>query len=248
MKVDAYNFFFHPLHTDHSNEVKGLSVVTNIILTALTNGLYLLVLGAVHMREWVMGQGDSATDAKAKKAFDKVFPPGTLADPANDIFVGLHALKKKQKEHLAKLERFASIGAWKHLQRHTANPDSGFDWWMFPTTRPSSTHGKKYALSPRYIQALQNDPAFMASYRKGVILVAKSWGWDLLNDRDLDNPALKWDDYPVRLGKMLQSLTEFGQKDLHDTLVDFIVEHRISLPSWVKNYMKPIPHSAAFVS
>lgn len=247
MKVDAYNFFFHPLHKEHSNEVKGLSIVTNIVLTALTNGLYLLLLGAVHTRECIMGTDIEETETadKAKKVFDKVHPP----KDSDNSFVGLEALKQKQKEHLAKLEEFADNGQWKHLQRHTPHRDSGFDWWMFPTTRASNSYGAQYQLTPRYIQALQNDKDFMKSYREGVLLVAKSWGWDLENNVDFDEPDLKWDGYQVRLGKMLQSLTEFGQKDLHDNLVSFVQAHHIDekLQKWIRPYLKPIPPSQAFI-
>src|SRR5579883_1015915 len=164
MKVDAYNFFFHPLHKDHTDGVKGLSVLTNIVLTAITSGWYLLVFGAIHVREWVMSPPKKPEDDKAKQTFDKVFPPSPNAAPAKNAFVGLFELKRTQKEHLEKLEAYARKGDWAPLQKHTSNPYSGFDWWMFPISRPSEGQGNKYCVNTRYIQALQNDSEFMKNY------------------------------------------------------------------------------------
>lgn len=252
MKVEPYNFFFHPLHNEHTQEVTALSLMTNLVLTVLSNGWYLLIVGAVHTRECVMTheKANEATDAKAKRTFDKVFPPETRkTEDSDDKFVGLQAFIDKHKDCLEKLKRHGEQGNWKHLQTHTGHPDSLHDWYMYPIDRASRTYGEKYRVTSRYRMALQNNPEFMSDYRDGLILGAKSFGFDIVNGRDFDAPSLKWRGHIIRLAKMLQSAREFGQKDLHDSLVDFVYAHHLDqeMRPWMRKYLRPIPESEVFV-
>ena len=152
-------------------------------------------------------------------------------------FVGIKPLKKKQGTHLGKLLNFAKKNEWKHLQTHTMHPDSGFDWWMFPIDHSSSGYGTQYQLSHRDIETLKKDARFIKNYRKGVILVTKSWGWDLESNKDITNSLQYWTNYQVRLGKMAYSLTLFDQKDLLTSLRDFVQTKNIDLEAWIKPYL-----------
>jgi hypothetical protein len=148
-------------------------------------------------------------------------------------------LKLKQQEHLAKLQALALNGEWQHLQEHTLHPDSGFDWWMFPSDRKSRGYGAQYQMSHSEIKLLRTDPIFMRNYREGILLVAQSWGWDLETLQESANPAQKWTNYQVRLGKMLDSLRLFKQDDLRRALTYFIDKQQLapSLEPWIQQLL-----------
>lgn len=172
--------------------------------------------------------------AVAREQFRKVTNTRSTMEPLK-----VTRLKKKQQEHLLKLTALAERGEWEHLQMHTAHPDSGFDWWMFPIDRPSRGHGNEYQMSLKEIQVLKSDPLFMKNYRAGVVLVAKSWGWDLENRKEISNVVQKWTNYQVRLGKMLDSLRLFKQDDLRAALTDLIKQQGLThtLEPWVQKLL-----------
>lgn len=216
MEITCYNFLFHPFQEDHSKKTTTISVITNIALTALTSGLYVIAFLSVHLLEGVGGEKSSLSSRKS--SFQR-----------RDCFVGVEALKQKQYGHLLKLQKLANEGKWQHLQTHTFHPDSGFDWWMFPIDRSSRGQGNLYKLSLRDIENLKKDAEFMANYREGVCLVAKSWGWDLINGIDVTNESQKWTRYGVRLHKMITSLQLFKQTDLLETLQMFMLSKGIQI-------------------
>ena len=228
MKVKCYNFFFHPFSDYHSNNKKIISVITNIALAVITRGLYIPVFVAIHLAERI-----SKTDTSTQ---NQRIPAGVLHSRTG---VDREALKNKQKNHLAKLQALANRGEWQALQEHTNHPDSSFDWWMFPINRESASFGRQYQLTNEDVEALKRDPAFIQNYRKGVILVAKSWGWDLENRRDLTNNKQHWTNYQVRLGKMVHSLKLFGQNDLLGNLVHFIEQKDLcpGLDKWIQRML-----------
>ncbi len=154
-------------------------------------------------------------------------------------------VKDKQKDHLGKLQNLARQGAWEHLREHTSHRDSGFDWWMFPIDRDSQGQGSRYTLTPESIAALKRDPEFMKNYRSGVILVTASWGWDLEKNAPCNplNSSQLWTGYEVRLGKMLHSLTLFGEKDLHGRLVAWFLSKQpngFQRDTWANHYLREI--------
>ena len=130
---------------------------------------------------------------------------------------------------MEKLSALASSGQWQHLQEHTSHPDSGFDWWMFPIDKPSMGQGDLYKLSEEDIRVLKEDPVFMENYRRGVCLIAQSWGWDLESGNDLTNASQNWTGYTVRLYKMITSLELFEQFDLLQSLKGFMDRKGVSL-------------------
>ncbi len=238
MKVELTNFFLHPLHKSHAPVTKVLSVITLVALSALSFGFYLIAFAVGHICE--------------RHEVKQVKPPQLdpiceqlevtqikLPQPLSERLVHI---KEKQADHLGKLEAMVAKGKyfWKHLQAHTVHENSGFDWWMFPVDRPSASHGPKYVVNLEEIERLKLDPEFMANYRKGVVLVAKSWGWDLEKNVDVTNEFQFWAGYDVRLGKMLQSLKLFGQDDLRTNLVGFIDKHELrkGLESWIHPYLQ----------
>lgn len=148
-------------------------------------------------------------------------------------FVGTDALKLKQQKHLEKLKILAQQGRWDCLQKHTLEPDSGFDWWMFPTNWESSSYKKAYQLDDKSLRILEKDPEFMQSFKDGVSLVAKSWGWDIYNKAPFNDPDLKWVGYNIRLEKMIHSLYLFQEQELLASLKLFISSNKIELGKWV---------------
>ncbi len=216
MKIDCYEFLFHPCAPNHSIHIQVLSIITNIALTALTGGIYLVIFGGVHWKErhWV-------------------------PHPTHQGFIGTQPLKIQQKTHLNQLRELANRGQWEHLQAHTHHPASGFDWWMFPTDRASHGYGNVYRVGFTEIRQLKQDQEFMNNYREGVILVAKSWGWDLeeVSSKQPLHPQQKWTGYQVRLGKMLHSLQLFGQDDLRAKLSQCLVRDGVQkdLEPWIQD-------------
>jgi hypothetical protein len=249
MKVETYNFFFHPLHESHSCGAKTAAMITLIALSILSAGIYLAVFAYVSLSgkavEPVVGaptvQNVAAASGVAPVYQRKRFNTSALTKHLNDSsgVSKIRKVKAKQADHLAKLEHLSQNGGWRHLQIHTEHHDSGFDWWMFPVDRSSATFGSDYKLNASEIESLKADPEFMTSYRNGVILVAKSWGWDLELNQDVTNKTQKWSGYNVRLGKMLQSLSLFNQSDLSNNLVGMIHAKGIgpSLDLWIQPYL-----------
>ncbi len=250
--ITPYNFFFHPLHADHREDIRGVSILTNVALTALTGGWYLVAFAAVHAREYMMiqqaEQAAKAASSKPANAFDSIFPAESrVVKFSHGDFVGIPALKKKQREHLKKLEDLAQQGHWTHIQKQTMHPLSSFNAWMLPTSSASEKHGDRYRLTPYNIEMLRNDAEWMKNYRRGVCLIAKSWGWDLNKFEDRSNKTFHWANTRgslERAGTMLQSLTEFGKpvKVLRDRLIGFMEAHKAdqNLAERFNPYLKPI--------
>ena len=194
---------------------------------------------SINEKSWAFQQHSSQKDVP------KIGPPTIvpITQPSPKNFVGLAVLKKRQKEHLHTLQEWANQGQWQHLQTHTSHPDSGFDWWMFPVNRASASYGDAYHIGLDDVEILKKDPEFMQNYRDGVVLVAESWGWDLISHKDVSDEKKYWANYPVRLGKMLQSLTVFQQKDLRDSLIQCVQKANIlsTLEEWILLYLNPTP-------
>jgi hypothetical protein len=228
--IAAYNFLFHPLHHSHTDDVKGCSILSNMALTAITGGWYLILFGGIHAREYVLLnlQMQNTSDAKTASTFKKVFK---LDDKpiqfSHEDFIGTLALKKEQRTLLQRLLKYASRNEWEHLQKITYKKKTRFDDVAFPTADSSIENSDKYRLTPFNIEMLKNDEEWMENYREIVTLVAQSYGWDLKNSLDISDAAHHWRPYAKssceRLGQMLKSLKEFGHpvKDLYETLRKF---------------------------
>lgn len=217
----VYRFFFHPFSEEHSLPVKVLSVITVVALSVLTAGIYFIVF----LRE------------NGKSPFvEKTVVPEQPLGPVSG-FVGIQELKRKQADHLLKLQALAKRGQWEHLREHTLHRDSGFDWWMFPIDRTSQGQGDKYKLGPKDVELLKADPEFMESYRTGVKLVLCSWGWDAFSNSSIQNNEQRWTGYQVRLGKMVHSLLLFEERELLESVKQFCEEQEIALLPQIQKYL-----------
>ena len=128
-------------------------------------------------------------------------------------FVGIEKLKQKHAAQIADFERWAAQAEWERF--HTSH----YDWWAFPIDHPSS-YGFMWVVYEGEAAALKSDPLFVETYRKGVALVAASWGWDVLGQCYLANPkpGQSWHQWPIRLYKMAQSVKLFGYEELFKSL------------------------------
>lgn len=128
-------------------------------------------------------------------------------------FVGLDALKSRHGEQVAKFENWAWAGDWSAF--HTGH----YDWWAFPIDRPSS-QGLMWTVCAGEIRALNEDSDFGIRYRRGLELVALSWGWDIRQGNEIAAPAphQQWRDWPIRLHKMTVSADLFGELEFHESL------------------------------
>jgi len=170
----------------------------------------------------------------------EVIPLGCATSSTSRGFVGTAELKRKQADHLQKLRTLSQQGKWERLREHTIHPDSGFDWWMFPTDRESMGQGDKYKLGPADIEALKQDPEFMNSYREGVYLVLFSWGWDASVRELFASDKRYWTDYQERLGKMIHSLSLFGEEALFQNVKLFCERMVVisTLKPWIQELLK----------
>jgi hypothetical protein len=131
----------------------------------------------------------------------------------NPDFVGIEELKRKHSAQLALFEQWAASGNWSAFHR------SHYDWWMFPYDK-SSVYGKAYTVYEAEVLELKNDELFVKNYLRGVELLLLSWGWDLKQQRLVENPGQyqKWANWPIRLYKCGCSLLLFGFEDIFQSV------------------------------
>jgi len=155
----------------------------------------------------------------------------------NPEFVGIQALKQKHAAQLKQFEQWAEARDWLAFLHHH------YDWWMFPISRTSLGQGAQYTVYRQEIESLKNDREFMENYRRGVKLLTLSWGWDIDQQKPVNNPDpdQKWNHYEVRLGKMADSLKLFGEIELFKSLRQYF----LSLPAseqpkeeWARAHLK----------
>jgi hypothetical protein len=93
---------------------------------------------------------------------------------------------------------------------------------MDPLLRSASHSG---AASAAAAPASVPPGGFIRALRRGVVILAESWGWDVLNSKPIDPKALRgstaaqrWANWPVRLYKAGRCMQVFEQKDLFQGL------------------------------
>ncbi len=154
----------------------------------------------------------------------------TRSPSAPPVTAKVANLKRRQAEQLVIFEGYAQKHQWERF--HTDH----YDWWMFPVNRPSS-YGDQYNFSATELESLRNDPEFMASYRRGVQLVALSYGWDTTSSTPV--PRIEkgqgWRHYGVRLGKMATSLQLLHEKGLFQSMQQFarLMVDPLKVDGWV---------------
>lgn len=115
------------------------------------------------------------------------------------------ALLARHGAQVTAFEAWAAAGEWRRFhQEH-------YDWWAFPIDRPSS-QGTRWVVNASEAAELRRDPVFWTQYRRGLKLVAASFGWDLAAAAPIaaPQPGQAWHDWPVRLHKMARSARLFG--------------------------------------
>lgn len=224
MKVNksAYNFFFHPLSKKHSGLKKLCAVVVLVALSAISVFSYSLIFTAVNISDRL----------KDRRITPK---PDPKLKPRDPVLAKVQTVKKKHKWQLEQFEKWARQGKW-HMFHHD---NSHYDWWMFPVSRSSSGQGDTYAVYAPEIALLKSDPDFMRDFRRGAELVARSWGWDITTGQPASPclPNQKWENWPVRLGKMADSLRLFGEESYRTNMRPFALQRTNwrSFEGWVKS-------------
>lgn len=128
-------------------------------------------------------------------------------------FVGVERLKHTHQRQIADFQRWAAQDDWERFH------SSHYDWWAFPIDQKSS-YGLMWTVYEGEITELKMDSSFLEGYRRGVTLVAASWGWDLANQSHLvdPKPGQSWHRWPVRLYKAVYSVKLFSYLDLFESL------------------------------
>lgn len=109
-----------------------------------------------------------------------------------------------------------------HLSDHETNrrdndPETG---WAFPVDERSS-FGTLWTLTPEAIRELRSKDEWISSFRRGVIIASRAWGWDVITGTVIKETGLMWTEWPVRLFKMGLSCMIFKQCDLEEGLAKF---------------------------
>ena len=131
-------------------------------------------------------------------------------DPA---FAGLEMLKQTHRRQIDEFESWAVQNGWERFHY------SHYDWWAFPIDQPSA-YGFKWVVYEGEIASLLGDASFMQRYKRGVELVAASWGWNLPAHSFIasPHPGQSWHNWPIRLYKAAQSVKLFGLADTFESL------------------------------
>lgn len=219
MKVEeAYQFIFHPWSEEHSLETKIAATIADIALTVFSFGLFLFPFLYYQWQDrdvTVINQSTSASKKadevlKSPVSSPKASVRKTGSTTNSQLSSKARAVKEKQAGQLKQFEQWAAAGQWGHIHR------AHYDWWMYPVNYSSRTTGSTYQLNANEVDELKADPEFMQNYKRGVVLGAQAWGWDVLNSKPIEKPTSdqKWQNWDVRLGKMIDSLNLFNESDL----------------------------------
>lgn len=130
-------------------------------------------------------------------------------------FIGVKKLIEHQELQLKKFEEWATNKEW------SAFHEAHYDWWMFPIDQPSRL-GLAYTVYDSEVKELKENADFTRKYLRGVELLLLSWGWDLYESREINDPDpdQTWHHWPIRLYKCAQSLKLFGfEKELGSVLL-----------------------------
>ena len=134
----------------------------------------------------------------------------------NKYFIGLSKLKLKHKSQLDKFEQWNKKGEYKKF-----GPCNHFDWWAFPINSDSGK-GYMYTVFQDEVNELLNDVEFVKNYKRGVELMVRSYGYDIINKLYLNEKNMGYRNYDIRLRKIGQSLLVFQQVDYFKSLNEFV--------------------------
>ncbi len=128
-------------------------------------------------------------------------------------FVGVPALIEQHRKQIADFESWAANRQW--MQFHLNH----YDWWAFPISFRSS-YGKRYTVYEGEIHAMNQQSEFVVRHRRGIELLALSWGWDVHHSDFIEHPDTDqaWQHWTVRLYKAAWSAQLFSHMDLFESL------------------------------
>ena len=172
---------------------------------------------------------------------------------SNTCFVGIEGMKQALRAQgeagfgdIQKFQQWAEWGRWELFVPEYHR----YDWWMFPICSHSMKYGTKYTVTWEEIQELKRDRIYLAEYRRGATLLMQSLGWDPYSNqlREKASQGQKWNDYPIRLMKLANSLVLFEQWDLYTGLREYVMQRLV--PEYngcaqyrkLFNYFKPLPN------
>ena len=257
MQIDneIYYFLFHPLSEKHSIPVKIFASVTVGALTILTAFTFLIPFIYFNWKDRKIRQISGPT--KETEIKDTILPKietksKNETEIVKDILPKVESekpittvakIKAKHTEYLALFEKWEAKKKWGNIH------DAHYDWWMFPIDNRIGGRVNEYTVSDSDIKELKKDPEFMKNYLRGVVLVVRAWGWELLDEKavsaDNKTPEQKWTKWDVRLGKMADSLKLFEQDEYHAKLRIFaqqaILGNKHNLEPWVLDHLQPKP-------
>lgn len=145
-------------------------------------------------------------------------------------------IKDQQVKDFEKLKEFSRTNKWDQINDPTNTSDSTFYLSMLPSTQPLYSEDRQYRseyqLTPKSLELLKSDEAFIRNYKEGVRLIAASWGWDLQAGKPIENPhpSQIWRNDNLGLRRMVESLKLFGDKEALRNLAKF-AEHQ-GLGTW----------------
>lgn len=141
-------------------------------------------------------------------------------------FIGIDELKKQHNKQICLFEEWAVNREWLSFHK------SHYDWWAFPFDKPSS-YAFAYTIYDEEVNKLKEDKFFIEKYLKGVELLMLSWGWDLKQEKLIDNPDSdqKWQNWPIRLHKCAMSVKLFGFKKEYNSIkkyAEYLMKNKTS--------------------
>jgi hypothetical protein len=92
--------------------------------------------------------------------------------------------------------------------------------FMFPIEDGSQSN---YNVLEDDVAELKADPEWLANYHESVMWVAKAWGWDVKEENMIQpkESGMGWDNWDVRLAKIIRSLWLFGENQLMTSMQKF---------------------------
>ena len=157
-----------------------------------------------------------------------VRPPKWELGQASRGRLKVDQLKKLQNEYLEKFRKFAAKQNWTSIQR------DHFDWWMFPIEDGSQMDF--HLRSEEDIRALKNDALWRSQYLESIRIVSRGWGWDVEKSELItDGRGGSWDNWDIRLAKMIRSLWLFEEE-----------QYFLSLQSFARHIQENVYHGRGF--
>eukprot|EP01126_Amoeba_proteus_P012229 TRINITY_DN15026_c0_g1_i4.p1 TRINITY_DN15026_c0_g1~~TRINITY_DN15026_c0_g1_i4.p1 ORF type:complete len:380 (+),score=61.02 TRINITY_DN15026_c0_g1_i4:90-1229(+) len=147
---------------------------------------------------------NSATSSNRKKITLRPKFFNSCGRKRNAWRASLTAMKRVQTSQLIKFRQYARKGNWVSFQY------DHYDWFMFPIEDGSRS---QYNVLEDDVKELCGDQEWLSNYLESIGWVAKSWAWDIQRAQPvLDRqPGMEWDNWDVRLAKIIRSLWLFDQ-------------------------------------